>query len=349
MRRTCVSLTLVGSMLWARRSRPRKHRSPSLSPAAMEEFLRTAELSDIRYIGEGVTRARRAVASDGRFSHDVHIQSVDERRASFAVAGAPVEINFTDSYAYNIAAYRLAVLLGMDNVPMSVPRMVTRERAAVTWWVDDVAMTERERADLGTYGPNPGQTVQQLYTMYVFDELIQNRDRNQGNILWTSDWKLWLIDHTRAFRPQVEIAKARPPEPSPPLPAGQPPRADAGSARRGNGRPPRRPAAIEIVAETRSAGTALRRAHRQARRRRAHREVAVASSSRRRIRRGRACPGTGYERMKSDVSSVETSTLRVMIPRSSNPAPSRPRSSSFPELSRSSRSSCAASTFRSVN
>ena len=21
-----------------------------------------------------------------------------------------------------------------------------------------------------------------------------------GNILWTSDWKMWLIDHTRAFR-----------------------------------------------------------------------------------------------------------------------------------------------------
>ena len=36
--------------------------------------------------------------------------------------------------------------------------------------------------------------------MRVFDELIQNKDRNQGNILWTSDWKMWLIDHTRAFR-----------------------------------------------------------------------------------------------------------------------------------------------------
>ena len=39
----------------------------------------------------------------------------------------------------------------------------------------------------------------QLQVVRVFDELIQNRDRNQGNILWTSDWKMWLIDHTRAF------------------------------------------------------------------------------------------------------------------------------------------------------
>lgn len=34
----------------------------------------------------------------------------------------------------------------------------------------------------------------------IWDELIQNKDRNQGNLPWTSDWTLWLIDHTRAFR-----------------------------------------------------------------------------------------------------------------------------------------------------
>ena len=36
--------------------------------------------------------------------------------------------------------------------------------------------------------------------MRAWDELIENKDRNQGNILWTSDWTMWLIDHTRAFR-----------------------------------------------------------------------------------------------------------------------------------------------------
>jgi hypothetical protein len=36
--------------------------------------------------------------------------------------------------------------------------------------------------------------------MYLFDELISNTDRNQGNIIYTRDWRLWLIDHTRAFR-----------------------------------------------------------------------------------------------------------------------------------------------------
>ena len=88
---------------------------------------------------------------------------------------------------------------------MSVRRAVRGMPAAFTWWVDDVIMTEGEKYAQGTLGPNPAQTAQQFYGMYVFDELIQTRARNQGKALWTSDWQLWLIDHTRAFRPDVEI------------------------------------------------------------------------------------------------------------------------------------------------
>jgi hypothetical protein len=36
--------------------------------------------------------------------------------------------------------------------------------------------------------------------MKVFDALIFNTDRTQENILIDSNWKLWMIDHTRAFR-----------------------------------------------------------------------------------------------------------------------------------------------------
>ena len=34
----------------------------------------------------------------------------------------------------------------------------------------------------------------------AFDNLIANEDRHLGNILITEDWRLILIDHTRAFR-----------------------------------------------------------------------------------------------------------------------------------------------------
>ena len=176
--------------------------APSLSPAEMEVFLLDADLSGYRNVNIGVTGSQRATASDGDLTHDVHIQDVDRRQR--VAAG---EINFRDFYLYNVAAYRVAVLLGLDNVPMSVRRIVRGAPSAVTWWVDDVAMDEAERIAQRSFGPNPAATYQQLYTMYVFDELIKNRDRNQGNVLWTSDWRMWLIDHTRAFRLDDELAR----------------------------------------------------------------------------------------------------------------------------------------------
>jgi hypothetical protein len=40
----------------------------------------------------------------------------------------------------------------------------------------------------------------QIQLMKVFDNLIFNDDRNVGNILIDAEWRLWWIDHTRAFR-----------------------------------------------------------------------------------------------------------------------------------------------------
>jgi hypothetical protein len=41
----------------------------------------------------------------------------------------------------------------------------------------------------------------------LFDELIANVDRNLGNLLITKDWRLWPIDHTRAFRTNHDLKK----------------------------------------------------------------------------------------------------------------------------------------------
>ena len=204
MRTRTTSLAVLAAVLFAGFVHAQETLAPALSAVEMEAFLLNAELSEIRGVGAGVTGSLRASASDGRLTHDVHVQAVDDRRSGIIIGGR-AELNFRDSYNFNIAAYRLAVLLGMDSVPMSVRRTVRGVPSAVTWWIDDVAMTEGERYERGTLGPNPAQTAQQFYGMYAFDELIQNRDRNRGNALWTSDWKLWLIDHTRAFRPDVEL------------------------------------------------------------------------------------------------------------------------------------------------
>jgi hypothetical protein len=40
--------------------------------------------------------------------------------------------------------------------------------------------------------------------MLVFDSVIGNVDRNNGNILYDENWNHWLIDHSRAFVPGTD-------------------------------------------------------------------------------------------------------------------------------------------------
>jgi hypothetical protein len=180
--------------------------TPRLTPAEMETFLLEAAITNTRNAGAGVTGSLRATLSDGRITHDAHVQSIDVAKTVFK-AGAHSELNFKDTYRFNIAAYRLARLLQINTVPASVERVVNGKRSAVTWWVDDVQMDEKSRIAHKTMGPDPLRTSNQIQLMHIWDELIQNRDRNAGNIIWTNDWTMWLIDHTRAFRLGKELLK----------------------------------------------------------------------------------------------------------------------------------------------
>jgi hypothetical protein len=178
----------------------------SLNPSEMEKFLRDGKIIKKKAGSKGVTDAYKVTLSDGAITHDAQVQNVDIEKAFFEVDPKHTEVNFKDSYRYNIAAYRLATLLGLDNVPMSVERVVEGKRAAVTWWLDDV-MDEGDRKKKNVANSNPMRAADYYSLMAVFDELIQNRDRNAGNIVWARDSKMWFIDHTRAFRLGKDLLK----------------------------------------------------------------------------------------------------------------------------------------------
>jgi len=182
-------------------------RATPLSDATIENFLLKANVIKKKTSKKGVTATIQATLSDGTLTHDAQIQTIDLSKTVFE-AGAHTELNFKDTYRFNIGAYRLARLLDMDNVPMSVKRRHDGKDAAFTWWIDDVMFDEEGRLkQKPVQGPDPTRTAQQNANRLVFDELIQNRDRNQGNLVWTKDWKLWLIDHTRAFRLGKDLMK----------------------------------------------------------------------------------------------------------------------------------------------
>ncbi len=180
--------------------------NPGSSPASLsdfekEQFLRSAEVIQSKRIGIGVTGSLRATLSDGKITHDAHIQTVNVRKRKHESA-AGVEYAFRDSYKFNIAAYKLDRLIGLDMVPVSVERKFKGTPAAFTWWVDDVMMMEKDRYQKKIAPPKEQTTkwAHQLYALRVFHQLVANSDPNLGNMLITNNWDVRLIDFTRGFR-----------------------------------------------------------------------------------------------------------------------------------------------------
>ena len=173
--------------------------APTLTRAEMEQYLESAEIVARQPIPDGVTQPWRLTLDDGRRRHDAHQQTVDIHKPTFT-GPMGTEINFRDCYKYNIAAYRLGALLGMNMIPVSVEREVGGDTGAVTWWVDDVLMREKERYLNNIEPPDQQRWNEQMYRVRLFNELICNMDANLGNLLITNDWDIWIIDFTRAFR-----------------------------------------------------------------------------------------------------------------------------------------------------
>jgi len=181
--------------------------TPKLTDAQMEDFLLHAKVVKTKGISKGITGTMRATLTDGKITHDAHIQNIDERQQQFTGTGGGVEFDFRDSWTFNVAGYEVDRLIGMNMVPVSVERRWNYKDAAFTWWLDDVMMDEQERLKRQQEPPDVVIWNQQMQMVRVFDELIANVDRNLGNLIITKDWRLWPIDHTRAFRTNHELKK----------------------------------------------------------------------------------------------------------------------------------------------
>jgi hypothetical protein len=172
------------------------------TPDEQEAFLSTAKIVATTPIGKGVTKPLRFTLTDGTITHDAAFQSVNqERQMSRTGRNGAVELKFVDAWRFNVAAHRLARLLGIgDMVPVSVERKWEGKTGALTWWVDDVLMDEQERRRTAAEPPDREDWTRQQLRMRAFTQLTHDTDRNQGNTLITKNWQLVMIDFSRAFR-----------------------------------------------------------------------------------------------------------------------------------------------------
>ncbi len=191
--------TLIGTLIIVFTANAGAQPADLTSREEMESFLQQAKVIRSKELSVGVTRSKKLTMSDGRLTHAAHFQSVNVYKPRFD-SRRGTELNFKDSYKYNIAAYRLDKLLKLNMVPVSVERKVSGYTGALTWWVDNVAMMERERIKKKLTPPKPYDWVTQMQKVQVFNELVYNTDANLGNLLVTESWELRMIDFTRAFR-----------------------------------------------------------------------------------------------------------------------------------------------------
>jgi hypothetical protein len=177
---------------------------PTLTKEQIKQFLLTAKVVNSRPASKGITHTWRLTLSDGTLTHDAHFQPINEHKPVMQLASG-TEMNFVDSYKYNIAAYALAELLAMDDmVPIYVERKWGGNTGSMSWWLP-WKMDEAERHKQKLTPPDPEAWNNQMYKIRVFDQLVSDSDPNLTNVLIGEDWKIWRVDFSRAFRLNKEL------------------------------------------------------------------------------------------------------------------------------------------------
>ena len=160
--------------------------------AELEAYLKTAKIDRMEDIPLGVTKPSRAfLAPGGPFGS-----------MAWKSHRPGIYDGVWDSYKSEIAAYELDKLLALHMTPPTVERQVDGKYGAAVMWIAPVTMwRDMKREHRPTGNPWTFQIIRQR----MFDDLIGNDDRNQGNLLIDGDGHLCLIDASRAFSTSTNL------------------------------------------------------------------------------------------------------------------------------------------------
>lgn len=174
-----------------------------------KHFLQTADVVSMKPLkSKAVTRPKKVELSDGHLTWFALFKTIDQFQPVKRWDNGEVELKFTDSFEYEIAAYELDTMLGLGIVPPAVRRRINSEVGSLSLWVEG-AMTEWERIEVHKERPPDLESWnQQMYTIRLFLQLIYDTDyTNINNLLVTPDWKIYKIDSSRAFRTHMELRR----------------------------------------------------------------------------------------------------------------------------------------------
>lgn len=172
-----------------------------MGDAELEDFMRTAPVTNVEDIGTGITKPKRVTQERDGISNDAVFKYEDthpgmQGRSKYVTRTN----NDSDRYQYDVAAYKLDRMLDWQMVPTAVIAEVDGVEGALSDWVEK-AINERDRLEKDLPFEGDCKQWEQYRLRFVFDILIYNEDRNLTNILWTKDdFMMKFIDHSLAFR-----------------------------------------------------------------------------------------------------------------------------------------------------
>lgn len=158
--------------------------------AQQENCLKNAEMLSFQEVGQGVTRPYR-----------LFLKSEMGEISGCWKNPRGVQKGFLEGWQYEIAAYEIDKLIGLNMIPPTVERQLEGKAGSLQFWTE-TPLSDLERMSQGIEIPRDKleDWSKSKYLMRAFDCLIGNEDRTQENIRYTADWRMILIDHSRSFR-----------------------------------------------------------------------------------------------------------------------------------------------------
>ena len=174
---------------------------PFQDHTTIRDWLRSANVISREKVKRGIAGVEKLVLEHEGIRFHAAFRSVDVTVRKAAPRGVERSTKkYRDAAIFESAAYEISELLGIGRVPPVVERRIDDLNGTVQIWMEatspEVVLIQENRLR----PPDPVRWNQQKQILFVFDNLICNSDRNQGNLLIDRGWNIWFIDHTRAFK-----------------------------------------------------------------------------------------------------------------------------------------------------
>lgn len=175
---------------------PTLHETSVSQAAELEKFLRVAEVVDVKKeISAGRSRPWVVTLADRGVRHRALFKYFDYRRP----------LPGPHSYKYELAAYGLTKLLGVEIVPPVVERKIENRTGSLQIFLES-CVSEQDRRRKKLEPPDPAAFAKALDGIRVFEALVNDECMNYSDLLvHTDDWRLCRVDFSEAFEPLAEL------------------------------------------------------------------------------------------------------------------------------------------------